>query len=368
MKLLSRKKLISWLDNNLLLFLSAFLIAFIPLWPKIPLFSPIEQYIVRVRLEDVLVAFAGIIWLIQVFRKKIAWRSIYFYLVIAYATIGLLSVLGGVFVINTIPLEPLHLGKSLLHYFRYLEYFSLFFILYSSIKSAKDVKKLLFISGLTVVAITIYGYGQKYLYWPVYSTMNREFSKGVRLYLTEHARVQSTFAGHYDLGAYLVILLPLLLSLFIYSKKIIARVFFFICFILGLWLLVTSASRTPFASYLVGITVVMGLFALKKPSWTQKIIFQLKYAGIFYAITLIMMIFFGQDMNERFLQVLDGYPKISKTYHQLNHQRKIVSKNIITSIFGKDQKFIIEVEKPEGAIAFDNNNVLTPTDQLPTPQ
>ena len=42
--------------------------------------------------------------------------------------------------------------------------------------------------------------------------MNREFSKGMRLYLSEYARVQSTFAGHYDLGAYLVVVLPLALA------------------------------------------------------------------------------------------------------------------------------------------------------------
>ena len=82
------------------------------------------------------------------------------------------------------------------------------FVLYSSIKSKQDVQKILAVMFFTTFAVAFYGFGQRYYYWPVYSTMNREFSKGITLYLTEHARVQSTFAGHYDLGAWLVIILP----------------------------------------------------------------------------------------------------------------------------------------------------------------
>ena len=52
------KKVLAWIDENGLLILTGFLIAFIPLFPKIPFFSPIEQYNVRVRLEDVFVLFS----------------------------------------------------------------------------------------------------------------------------------------------------------------------------------------------------------------------------------------------------------------------------------------------------------------------
>ena len=55
------KALLNYLDNNIILFLSVFLLAFIPLFPKIPLFSPIEEYIVRVRLEDIFVLITVII-------------------------------------------------------------------------------------------------------------------------------------------------------------------------------------------------------------------------------------------------------------------------------------------------------------------
>src|SRR5690606_691774 len=145
------------------------------------------------------------VWLVQVIRKKVEWKSAMLWMIVAYAVAGLVSTLVALFVIKTVPLEPLHIGKTVLHYFRYLEYFSLFVILFSAIKKRSNLVLGVTIFARTVLTSAVYGYGQRYFYWPVYSTMNREFSKGVRLYLTQYARVQSTFAGHYDMAAYLVV-------------------------------------------------------------------------------------------------------------------------------------------------------------------
>src|SRR5687768_2272691 len=217
---MNTKKILNWLDENILLVLCGFLIAFIPLYPKIPLFSPIESYIVRVRLEDIFVLIAAAIWFIQYYRQKIVIRDKWVVgLIAAYAFAGLLSIISALLITKTVPFEAIHLGKTLLHYFRYLEYFVLFFLTMSAVKSRKDFTLLLTVVVITVLGVSMYGFAQKYYYWPVYSTMNREFSKGIRLYLTEHARVQSTFGGHYDLAAYLVIMLPLLLSASYFSIK-----------------------------------------------------------------------------------------------------------------------------------------------------
>src|SRR5690606_7582282 len=124
---------------------------------------------------------------------------------------------------------------------------------------------------VTLLLVSLYGIGQKYYYWPVYSTMNREFSKGVRLYLTPHARVQSTFAGHYDLGAYLVIVLPLILGCFFVLKNKWLKLLMGTSFVLGLWLLVVSASRTSFVTALVAITLIIIAQAMLKQRWLNKI-------------------------------------------------------------------------------------------------
>ena len=60
---------------NFLLIIASFLLAFIPLYPKIPLFEAIPGYIVRVRIEDILVLLAFLVYLIQIFRKKIDFKN-----------------------------------------------------------------------------------------------------------------------------------------------------------------------------------------------------------------------------------------------------------------------------------------------------
>jgi len=260
-----KQTLVNFIDQHLLFYASLFLLIFIPLYPKIPLFDAIPGYIVRVRLEDIFVGLTTLFYLIQVWRKKVSWKNPVAKWILAYIAVALLSIVSGLFIIRTIPLETIHLAKSVLHLLRYIEYFALLFILYSSIKSEKDLQVVIYVLALTVLLVSIYGYGQKYRYWPVFSTMNREFSKGMVLYLTEHARVQSTFAGHYDLAAFLVLLLPIFYVLGIKSQKKLERISFKILHLIGLWLLVVSASRTSFAAYLLAI-----LFAIIFLAWQEQ--------------------------------------------------------------------------------------------------
>ena len=366
---LDKKSILSWLDENILLILSSFLLAFIPLWPKIPLFSLIEQYIVRVRAEDIFIALTGVIWLIQVYRRKIKWQTPIFYAVLFYGFISLLSLLNAMFVLHTIPLQLLHVGTSSLHFFRYLEYFSLLFILYSSIKNKRDLLIASSMIALTVIGVAIYGYGQKYFYWPVYSTMNREFSKGVRLYLTEHARVQSTFAGHYDLGGYLAISLPFLYSFFLAVKTKKLKALYALGFIMGLWILIISASRGAFGSFLIGTAAVLGLYTLAQQGWIKKIWYGFKHGLLLIFITGFMLINYGEDMNERFLQILAAYPAAHETYHYFNGKRKEGLKVLLLALIGKEE---LKAELPAGAVplptpALTTGVALTPTDTVPVP-
>lgn len=366
------KKLLNWLDDHILLLLSGFLIAFIPLYPKIPLFSPIESYIVRVRLEDVFVFFSVAVLALQIWRQKIIFkRNLAVTLIGLYAFAGLLSVISAVLITRTVPLEAIHLGKTLLHYFRYLEYFTLFFIVASAVKSLRDIKVILAVTVITLVGITIYGYGQKYYYWPVYSTMNREFSKGIRLYLTEHARVQSTFGGHYDLAAYLVIALPLILSLSYFTKPRKLSAFLYGTFVGGSWLLILSASRTSFAAYLLGVFLVTALSAWFQPTWYQRIKWGLSRGVILVTVILILMANFGTDMYERLLQVLEGYPSAYQTYQMFDTQRQAFVKD--SALAFKDlglrlPSLMPEAEKPENGVGFDNSGegiALVPSDERP---
>jgi hypothetical protein len=134
------KQFLAWFDVHGLFLMSSFLIAFIPLFPKIPIFDVLPGYIVRARPEDLLILITAIIWLKDAYKKRFQVKSTYFWLVILYSISGLISILLATILIQSIPAQVLHLGKSTLHLFRYLEYFALFFFTYSSIKTQNNSK------------------------------------------------------------------------------------------------------------------------------------------------------------------------------------------------------------------------------------
>jgi hypothetical protein len=333
-------KLIKWFDQNLLSILAGFLLAFIPLYPKLPLFDIIPGYIVRVRLEDFFIALTVLVWIIQVIRKKAKVHPLMTKLIAIYAVIGLLSSLSAIFITKTVPMSDIHIAKLFLHYFRRLEYFSLFFVFYSVIKSVKDVKKYFIILIITMLAVAVYGYGQKYLYWPVFSTMNREFAKGWRLYLSEHARVPSTFGGHYDAAAFTMMIVTILLSFTWFTKSKLFKAVSLFTFVAGFWLLILTASRTSFIAYLGAISLLALLAMFIKKWWWP--IPRYTLAMVF---SLFVMLSFG-DLAERYSQVI-GLEKIKTQFSDMFLKAK--------------------VEKPKTGISTDElAMVTTPTDTPPS--
>jgi len=134
--------------------------------------------------------------------------------------------------------------------------------------------------------------------------MNREFAKGLKLYLTEHARVPSTFGGHYDAAAYIMIAITIVLSIYFFAKNKWLKLISLITYVAGFWLLILTASRTSFIAYLISITALMVISMLVKswkwalPRWLIVMVFSM---GI--------MLSFG-DLSERFAQVI-GLDKIT---------------------------------------------------------
>ncbi len=360
------KNLIKFLDKNILLILSCILLIFIPLYPKLPLFDIIPGYIVRVRIEDFIILFSILVLFIQALRKKVTLKTPLTKIILAYSIVGLLSVLSGIFITKTIPMTSVHLLKSFLHYLRYLEYFSLFFVFNAAVKSRKDLKVLIYTAVSSFLMVGIYGLGQKYLYWPVYSTMNREFSKGIRLYLTDHARVQSTFGGHYDMAAYLVILLPIVLMIALSLKNKLTKIFLWFTFTLGLWLMVTGAARTSFAAGIVGIFITILIRSLKEKSTAEKIKFFISKSLITGSLVLIIFSSFGDDIKERLLQSLNSYPLFAQNYAALT-DKIVSSKNFVAMKFDGSNFSNIKIEKPENGLSVEEAAILVASDTRPTP-
>src|SRR3989344_1865 len=288
-----------WFDDHILEYLSFALLIFIPLYPKIPITEILPGYIVRLRLDDLLVAFAFTIWVIWLIRKKVTLKGNPLVIPIAiYLLVGLLSSLSAIFITKTVPPQSPHVEKLFLHFLRRFEYFSVFFIFFSSIKSLAQIKKYVYTAAIVLLFVTLYGFGQKYLYWPAFSTMNREFSKGVKLYLSEHARVLSTFGGHYDLASYLMIVLTLFIPIIFVVKKLWHKSLFLLASIAGFWLLILTVSRTSFIAYVVSITVVFAILSVKKG-----LIWSLSRWFVVMTISLSIMLSFG-DLSDRFAHVL----------------------------------------------------------------
>lgn len=263
---------------------------FIPLYPKLPILDIFGTW-VYIRLEDFLVGIAVLFLGITVVWKKESLKTPLTLPIVGYWLVGLVST--AVAVIFIFPaLSNLFPHIALLHYFRRIEYMVLFFLAFAVITRKKKLLHLV-IAALVVtgIAIVLYGLGQKYAGWPAFSTMNEEFAKGVPLRLPPTARIMSTFAGHYDLAAYLVLTIPIFGSLLFGVKKLWIKLLLFCTTVSSFVLLLLTASRVSFGVYLLTISTML---------WWQK----KRWLIPPVIIGSIIMVNFVSGASDRFLKTL----------------------------------------------------------------
>lgn len=232
-----------WLDNNVLKSLLVLYIFFIPLFPKIP-FRMVDYTYIAIRFEDLFVALIYIVFFIQLLRKKVVLNKTYLILFILFWISVFISFYLGFYVQHTIRV----MNVGLLNALRRVEYMSIFFVFAAVTKTRKDIVFYLKLLLSTVAIVTIYGLGQKYLGWPAVQTMNPEYAKGYVLVLDSWSRISSTFGGHYDLSAYLIFLMPLILALTAKSTR-----WFYVLFLLALSNLVLAGSRVSYGAYVLSM-------------------------------------------------------------------------------------------------------------------
>lgn len=248
-------KIIHYLSENILFFLTLFLLVFIPLYPKLPLLD-IKHTWVYIRIEDFIIAVIWIIFLIQFFKKKATLKTPLTFPIIIFWIVGALATIHGILFIFP-KLEGVFPSIALLHFLRRIEYLSLFFLSYAAFRKKLLVTPLIITLSLTLLAVFFYGLGQRFWGLPAFLTMNEEFAKGIPLKLSPLARIPSTFAGHYDLAAYLILMIPLMGSMIFGYKKWLVKIFFFLTATAGLILLMMTASRVSFVVYLFSIAFML---------------------------------------------------------------------------------------------------------------
>ncbi|MCR4329849.1 MAG: O-antigen ligase family protein [Candidatus Roizmanbacteria bacterium] len=255
-------------------------IFFIPLWPKIP-FRDVEYTYINIRYEDIFLGFLAVLFVIEILRGKARiLKNPYLRWIVLYWVVVFIAFLYGHFISKTVPVFNI----GLLHSLRRVEYMFPFFVFFALVENARQFRIYAVSIFLALFGVIIYAFGQKFIGWPAYLTMNPVFSTGIPLLLKYESRIASTFGGHYDLGAFLVVLIPSTLAMFAAGKKKYGVLFF-----LSLLVLVYTASRTSFISYIVSATAL--LIFLRK--W--------KMSVVIIAISAVMMLF-TRDLTDRFMK------------------------------------------------------------------
>jgi len=255
-------KLLKWLDKHILEILVGFLLIFIPLYPKFPLID-IKHTWVYIRLEDFFVALTVGIWLIQLARKKVSLKTPLTIPIFLYWLAGGISLVHAILILAPrIPNFFPHL--ALFHYLRRIEYMVLFFVAAATVRDLRTVYRYLGMIGITLFLVCIYGFGQKFFGFPAFLTMNEEFAKGLPLYLPPTARMTSTFAGHYDLAAFLIFMIAIWGSLIFGFKNWLVKIFTLVLVFASFMLLLFTASRISFTVYLLAVSLML---FLQKKKW-----------------------------------------------------------------------------------------------------
>ncbi|MCH7641119.1 O-antigen ligase family protein [Patescibacteria group bacterium] len=239
------------LRESVLKYLVAAVLLAVPLYPKFPIIS-IPGTFVAIRLEDFLMVAIAIVLAAFVlsdigsfFKDKIN-KAILLFLVA-----GLFSVASAVLITKTV---TAHI--AFLHWVRRIEYFIPFFLGVYALKSGrKNLEFYIKVLMVTILISFVYGFGQKNFSWPIITTQNQEYSQGVALRYVPGAHINAGFAGHYDLGTFLVLLLPLFIALFFLARNNLVRFSYLIIISAALWLLAFSGSRISTVSFLTAASL-----------------------------------------------------------------------------------------------------------------
>jgi len=265
----------------------AILLIFIPLYPKFPLFSVDNTY-VSIRLDDIVIAISLFFLLINQFKHKFNLiKTPLANLMIIYFLALLITLLNAIFILKTD-----YPNILLLHTLRKIQYMFLAFISIKAIDTKKDFKYPLIFMVISSIFVAIYGFGQKYFSFPIISTMNEEFSKGYLLTLSIWSRISSTFAGHYDLAAFLSVFLVVLAGSITQTKSKLSKTLLVFVWLILFYLLTQTASRVSIFALWGGLILC---FILIK-----------KYLLILPTSIIIIFSFFSStELNQRLIATIN---------------------------------------------------------------
>ena len=249
------KKLFQFCKENVLFLCTLGLLAFIPLYPKLPLLD-VRHTWVYVRIEDFVVLLVLFFWGVTKLHRKNSLNTPLTIPILLFWLIGAVATIHGLLLIFS-NLGDVHGNVAFLSMLRRIEYMSMFFVAFSAMRDKRHLAWVAVVLTVTVIAVALYGIGQKYVGFPAFLTMNEEFAKGIPIRLSGLSRISSTFSGHYDLAAYLVLVLPILVSMVFGIKNGLARMTLILTSFLGLVVMVMTVSRISLFALVASVGFVV---------------------------------------------------------------------------------------------------------------
>jgi len=339
-------KILNFIKDNILLLITIFLLAFIPLYPKLPLFD-VRNTWVYIRIEDFAIVFIAILWIILLFKKKISLKTPLTLPILVFWIIGAVSVLHAVLLIFP-TLANVFPNVAFLSMLRRIEYIFLFFVAFSSIKSKDNVYYIVTTLTVVLILVAIYGIGQRFLGFPAFLTSNEEFAKGVSIQLSRLSRVPSTFAGHYDLAAYLVLVIPILTGSLFAFKNFLVKISLFIAVALGIGLIFMTVSRISVFALLSSLVLL--LFFLKK-----------RLVLVFLAIVTLVFLSFSPSIIERFGSTISEVDVLvnAKTGSAIGHISEVPSS------YFEDKVVLRDFSQSEQDLKLATSSAIVPLSNIP---
>lgn len=352
------KKILHFIDNHLLSILTIVFLILVPLYPKFP-FIRINDTYISVRLEDFFVACMTVLFAVQAFRKKVQWDNKFVRLFAFFWGAVIVSFLFNFFIAKTIQFRNI----GVLHTLRRIEYMIPFFVAYAAVRielsqssklPEKVMNKFLSVAIWVVLIVCIYATGQRsatafqplrdnlewiannntgvlhafyyflfrFFDFPAVQTMNAEFAKGYLLNLTPFSRISSTFAGHYDLAAYLVFFIPIVAGLIIQGKNVIRDC---ATYVLSILTLVLTASRISFGAFVGSIIVFL--------------VYKRKWKGLILTVLLTtFLMYLNKDMTDRFKDMFQS----RRVFENVQTGAVIINQDIQTDVLPAGSEFVTQ--------------------------
>lgn len=275
-----------------------FLFFFVVVFPKIPLIP--TGLAVSIRLEDILVFYLWILFLIYLLKDQIKIpKNLIFFWIGLYLFWALISTILGFFRGDVI---------TPLFFLRKIEYISFFFFAYiiTTPKNIAQFYKLVFISFWIVAIIGFLQYF-RILHLlgitPLFSSYLQETT--TRFWDPSAPRlISSTFDGNYDLGGYLILLIPFFQLLFsnpYYSGK--WKIF--LTFLSALALISLSGARAP---TIIALGTVLLIFIKKVFFGSKK---QIAILFLIFILLICSFFIFKEIIFKNFFQRAGNLPSFN---------------------------------------------------------